>query len=291
MRNGNPMPKVRTEFPVPWLTAAAIAIACASIGPAASGSSYHHHRQPRRSEARRIGNASSPDLAPRGGVAGRRRCNPRRPTAAAQTVAASPFAGESREGDVRTLPSPELFGAPAECEYGEREIFSVAPMMGHTNRHYHRFFRAMSSRAHLYTEMIPSSRIVEAYRRARSELGYVGGDGKTTGSITPDAEEVMEVVGKVLDGAVGGSRRGGGSAMCSYGDGATTLSEMLHLSTIASSAGAVVIDRRVSLQLGGSDPETLAFASAVGAAFGYRSINLNCGCPSNAITREDYTGR
>ena len=163
--------------------------------------------------------------------------------------------------------------------------------MGHTNRHYHRFFRAISSRAHLYTEMIPSSRIVEAYRRARSELGYVGGDGKTTGSITPDAEEVMEVVGKVLDGAVGGSRRGGGSAMCSYGDGATTLSEMLRLSTIASSAGAVVIDRRVSLQLGGSDPETLAFASAVGAAFGYRSINLNCGCPSNAITRGDYTGR
>lgn len=39
----------------------------------------------------------------------------------------------------------------------------------------------------------------------------------------------------------------------------------------------------VALQLGGSDPAELAAAAAIGAAFGYDEINLNCGCPSDRV--------
>jgi tRNA-dihydrouridine synthase A len=39
----------------------------------------------------------------------------------------------------------------------------------------------------------------------------------------------------------------------------------------------------VALQLGGSDPEKLARASKIGAAFGYDEINLNVGCPSDRV--------
>jgi tRNA-dihydrouridine synthase A len=39
----------------------------------------------------------------------------------------------------------------------------------------------------------------------------------------------------------------------------------------------------LALQLGGSDPELLARAAALGAAAGYDEINLNCGCPSERV--------
>lgn len=39
----------------------------------------------------------------------------------------------------------------------------------------------------------------------------------------------------------------------------------------------------VALQLGGSDPEVLAAAAALGAAAGYDEINLNVGCPSDRV--------
>jgi tRNA-dihydrouridine synthase A len=39
----------------------------------------------------------------------------------------------------------------------------------------------------------------------------------------------------------------------------------------------------VALQLGGSDPELLASAAAIGASVGYDEINLNCGCPSDRV--------
>ena len=41
----------------------------------------------------------------------------------------------------------------------------------------------------------------------------------------------------------------------------------------------------VALQLGGSEPEDLAEAARIGAAFGYDEINLNCGCPSDRVQR------
>jgi tRNA-dihydrouridine synthase A len=39
----------------------------------------------------------------------------------------------------------------------------------------------------------------------------------------------------------------------------------------------------VALQLGGSDPGTLAAAARIGAAWGYDEINLNVGCPSDRV--------
>jgi tRNA-dihydrouridine synthase A len=42
-------------------------------------------------------------------------------------------------------------------------------------------------------------------------------------------------------------------------------------------------ERPVALQLGGSDPEQLASAAAIGAGFGYDEINLNVGCPSDRV--------
>jgi tRNA-dihydrouridine synthase A len=42
-------------------------------------------------------------------------------------------------------------------------------------------------------------------------------------------------------------------------------------------------EQPVALQLGGSDPAELAEAAAIGAAWGYREINLNVGCPSDRV--------
>jgi tRNA-dihydrouridine synthase A len=42
-------------------------------------------------------------------------------------------------------------------------------------------------------------------------------------------------------------------------------------------------EQPVALQLGGSDPDKLAQATVIGAAFGYGEINLNVGCPSDRV--------
>jgi tRNA-dihydrouridine synthase A len=42
-------------------------------------------------------------------------------------------------------------------------------------------------------------------------------------------------------------------------------------------------EQPVALQLGGSDPDELSAAAKLGEQFGYREINLNCGCPSDRV--------
>ena len=42
-------------------------------------------------------------------------------------------------------------------------------------------------------------------------------------------------------------------------------------------------EQPVALQVGGSDPAGLATAAALAGRYGYREINLNCGCPSHAV--------
>jgi tRNA-dihydrouridine synthase A len=42
-------------------------------------------------------------------------------------------------------------------------------------------------------------------------------------------------------------------------------------------------EQPVALQLGGADPAELARSARFGADWGYRSINLNCGCPSDRV--------
>ena len=44
----------------------------------------------------------------------------------------------------------------------------------------------------------------------------------------------------------------------------------------------------VALQLGGSDPQALAQAAAIGEAMGYDEINLNCGCPSDRVQQGSF---
>lgn len=47
--------------------------------------------------------------------------------------------------------------------------------------------------------------------------------------------------------------------------------------------GYDAVEQPVALQLGGSDAARLADAAAIGAAYGYREINLNVGCPSDRV--------
>ncbi len=44
----------------------------------------------------------------------------------------------------------------------------------------------------------------------------------------------------------------------------------------------------VALQLGGSDPVELAHCARLGEQWGYREINLNCGCPSERVQRGSF---
>ena len=44
-------------------------------------------------------------------------------------------------------------------------------------------------------------------------------------------------------------------------------------------------EQPLALQLGGCDPTDLAHAAQLGERFGYREINLNCGCPSERVQR------
>ena len=49
-----------------------------------------------------------------------------------------------------------------------------------------------------------------------------------------------------------------------------------------------ILEKPVSLQLGGSSPKLLAEASKVGEDFGYDEINLNLGCPSKKVERNKF---
>jgi tRNA-dihydrouridine synthase A len=163
--------------------------------------------------------------------------------------------GHSRVAStVRRASSLRMGEAPSSAD---RELFSVAPMMAHTHRHYRYFFRKLSRKSHLYTEMIPAAQIVASYERARSSLKL----GSREEADQYDAEEIMEVVYQMQ--------------VAGEGDGYSSLNQMLRLSGEE--------EHPVALQLGGRDPQKLAKASAIGAAFGYDSINLNCGCPSSAV--------
>lgn len=169
------------------------------------------------------------------------------------------------------------------------ELFSVAPMMGHTNRHYRYFYRLLSSKTHLYTEMIPASQIWAAYRRAR-EIYLPNTLAKSMD--IPSPEEIMEVVSRVIQDPSLEYR-----AAAPFDDRLVTLHQLLATSSL--SKIKTLTEHPVILQIGGNDPTALSVASSIGSAWGfvesqnadptkhtppsYTSINLNCGCPSNAV--------
>lgn len=47
-------------------------------------------------------------------------------------------------------------------------------------------------------------------------------------------------------------------------------------------------EKPVSLQLGGSDPEALAYCARLGEIWGYDEINLNVGCPSDRVQKNRF---
>lgn len=64
--------------------------------------------------------------------------------------------------------------------------------------------------------------------------------------------------------------------------------EMVHANAVIHGDRAKLLakdDRQhpVALQLGGSDPASLAQAARIGADHGFDEINLNCGCPSDRV--------
>ena len=70
--------------------------------------------------------------------------------------------------------------------------------------------------------------------------------------------------------------------------GVLLYTEMVHAQAVIHGDRARLLgfdpsEHPVALQLGGSDPATLAEASRIGAEWGYDEINLNVGCPSDRV--------
>ena len=110
------------------------------------------------------------------------------------------------------------------------QTFSVAPMMAHTNRHFRAFWRLISKKSILYTEMVVADSIVDA-----------ANSGNTF----------------IIDKHFGHNKDN---------------------------------EDPLVLQLGGNDPDTLHQATEIAYKSGFRSINLNCGCPSNTIASSNSMG-
>ena len=110
------------------------------------------------------------------------------------------------------------------------QTLSVAPMMAHTNRHFRAFWRLISKKSILYTEMVVADSIVDA---------------ANTGN--------MFIIDK------------------HYGHNKDNEDPLV-------------------LQLGGNDPNKLQEATEIAYKSGFRSINLNCGCPSNTIASSNSMG-
>jgi tRNA-dihydrouridine synthase A len=145
------------------------------------------------------------------------------------------------------------------------ELFSVAPMMGHTNLHYRVFYGQISKRAWLYSEMIPASRVVQSYVQATARLQVDGSPDRTNHNhqAALSLEEIPHHVECI--------RREYYSGLFKTYD--PVLEELLHPGP-----------NPAVLQLGGRDPEQLASAAAIATAFGFRAVNLNCGCPSASVS-------
>ena len=176
----------------------------------------------------------------------------------------------------------------------DKELFSIAPMMAHTNRHYHYYWRLFSKRTHLYTEMIPASQIVSAFYRELVRLGMSSSSSMDSHII--NSEEILEVLYRIQQQP---QREGNEMSRTNDHGNIESLYELLcsaeqnHSSSIKQEEEG---GHHTTLQIGGKDPYLLAKAAAIGAAFGsqegssssnkstYSSINLNCGCPSNAVS-------
>lgn len=189
-------------------------------------------------------------------------------------AAAVIFLGISRSSGF-TAPSPSHRNPPnAGKEYPsmhhrheDPELFSVAPMMGHTNRHYRFMFGKVSKRAWLYTEMIPASRLVQSYVQAAASLNacckYYQRGSNHNHRVLLCLEEIQHRVEFIK---------------LEYRAGTYKIHDPIMEELLDPGPNPAV------LQLGGRDPDQLAHAAAIAAAFGFRAVNLNCGCPSTSVS-------
>ena len=108
--------------------------------------------------------------------------------------------------------------------------------------------------------MVPAARIVQLYQQEEPSV---------TADLTVRPEDIQRVVNRI--------RTRSQSPLCSS---TSALDDLLRFSPHTTTRP----NERTTLQLGGRDPHLLALASAIGSAYGYTSVNLNCGCPHKSVS-------
>ena len=181
---------------------------------------------------------------------------------------------------------PKSSSIPKQNSSSSHEWFSVAPMMAHTTRYYRYFWRIFSHQTTLYTEMIPSSSIVNAYRQdVKNLVKFVSVVSHHDGEKVEEKDlfrpqNIARYVSEIQ------SRSSSSISM---------LFDLIQEDTT---------DGKIVLQLGGRDPQSLKLATMIACCwrsppqpssssslpssaysqFAYSAINLNCGCPSTSVS-------
>ena len=157
-----------------------------------------------------------------------------------------------------------------------KEAFAVAPMMAHSNRHWRHMFRLLSPRAYLYTEMIPASQVLQIYEQVIVKSSMGGDNVKVDQHLIYHPDQIQDSVGRfVLSHQQSVETRRLPSFLMSSSNMYHVFQELMSVAD-GSTTNTV-------LQIGGSDPRLLSRAAAIGTAFGFSNINLNCGCPSVSV--------
>mmetsp|Transcript_37847 Transcript_37847/g.92117 ORF Transcript_37847/g.92117 Transcript_37847/m.92117 type:complete len:758 (+) Transcript_37847:173-2446(+) len=192
------------------------------------------------------------------------------------------------EGISRTTPTPK------QSNNYHHEWFSVAPMMAHTTRYYRYFWRIFSQQTTLYTEMIPSSSIVNAYRQDIKNM-MIGSSAYANHDEEEEKQHGEDIFhpGNIVYFVDQIQSRSSSSPQKS----ASLLFDLIQEDTT---------DGKIVLQLGGRDPQSLKLATMVACCwkssfsssssssppssasshyhYAYSAINLNCGCPSTSVS-------
>eukprot|EP00913_Durusdinium_trenchii_P000829 g773.t1 len=155
-----------------------------------------------------------------------------------------------------TPPSPRAAAWPERPRGAPRAPrVHIAPMMQVTHRHMRYFCRLLSKRLVLWSEMVKDTSIT--YNQDRHQLDRHG-----TGRIASSNGQLTKSLPTMKSLEIHGGQAGVTGCRFPAGE-----------------------EHPVVLQLGGSDPETLAHAVRLASPWSYDEINLNCGCPSEAAVK------
>uniref|UniRef100_A0A0G4HGP3 DUS-like FMN-binding domain-containing protein n=1 Tax=Chromera velia CCMP2878 TaxID=1169474 RepID=A0A0G4HGP3_9ALVE len=137
--------------------------------------------------------------------------------------------------------------------------------MDYTDRHFRAFFRLLSRRTTLYTEMIASPSLLHS-----SGIHAATEGGKR--------EEILKLCDtgrfEFPDRLPEGSSRQGARK-----EGRTPFQKVDAVLRLSSEEETPVV-----LQLGGCDEESMAASALLARAYSYSALNLNCGCPSPTVS-------